>query len=58
MENSLYIETLILKDKLTRLTRKCIELGWTDKTDQFDAVVELLVGAEIALDNIVSELGE
>ena len=58
MENNLYVEALILKDKIIRTERKAVELGWSERSEQFDAVCEYLVKAEIELDNIIRELGE
>ena len=57
MENNLYIESLILKDKIARLSRRAIELGWSGYNEQFDIVCGHLVDAEIALENIIRELG-
>ena len=58
MENNLYVDALILKDKIIRAERKAIELGWSERSEQFDAVCEHLVKAELELDNIIRELGE
>lgn len=54
---NLYIESLILKDKIARLSRRAIELGWSGHGEQFDTVCSHLVDAEIALENIIRELG-
>ena len=56
-QNTLYIDSLILKDKIARLSRRAIELGWSGYNEQFDAVCSHLINAEIALENIIRELG-